>query len=56
MTKESLYGYLIHYNPFKDEWAAVPRGQEVKYFNGDSPNGVIKANCITSLLTQFNAI
>jgi hypothetical protein len=49
---EELYGYLLHWNPFRKEWTAIPRGEVVAHFNGQKPEGVIKANCITSLITK----
>ncbi len=27
-------GYVFHYNPYKDMWAAVPREHYLDYFNG----------------------
>lgn len=27
-------GYVFHYNPYKDMWAAVPREHYIDYFNG----------------------
>lgn len=58
MTKKDLYGYLIHYNPFRKEWAAIPRGKEVAYFNGETveEDGIIRANCVTAILAKFKAI
>jgi hypothetical protein len=58
MTKKDLYGYLIHYNPFTDKWAAVPRGKEVAYFNGEAKEDetIIRANCITAILAKFKAV
>lgn len=36
-SKESkLYNYIFHYNFHREEWAAIPRGQEKEYFNGMS--------------------
>ena len=58
MTKKDLYGYLIHFNPFRNEWAAIPRGKERTYFNGETveEDGIIRANCITSLMLNFGGI
>ncbi len=58
MTKKDLYGYLIHYNPHKDQWAAIPRGKEQGYFNGTDveKDGIIRGNCITAILAKFKAL
>lgn len=58
MIKKDLYSYLIHYNPHRDQWAAIPRGKEQSYFNGTSveEDGIIRANCITTILAKFKAI
>ncbi len=34
MRNEVLMGYVFHYNPYKDMWAAVPREYYLDYFNG----------------------
>jgi len=34
MRNEVLMGYVFHYNPYKDMWAAVPREHYIDYFNG----------------------
>jgi hypothetical protein len=35
MRNEVLMGYVFHYNPYKDMWAAVPREYYLDYFNGE---------------------
>jgi hypothetical protein len=34
MKNENLIGYVFHYNPYKDMWAAIPREAYLDYFNG----------------------
>jgi hypothetical protein len=26
--------YVFHYNPYRDQWAAIPRDHYIDYFNG----------------------
>ena len=50
MRNEVLMGYVFHYNPYKDMWAAIPREYYLDYFNGiydrvtfhESVNSLIK--------------
>ena len=35
MRNEVLMGYVFHYNPYKDMWAAIPREYYLNYFNGE---------------------
>lgn len=34
MRNEELIGYVFHYNPYRELWAAVPRDFYLDYFNG----------------------
>ena len=34
MKNDALMGYVFHYNPYKDMWAAIPREAYLDYFNG----------------------
>jgi len=34
MRNEILMSYVFHYNPYRDQWAAIPRDYYIDYFNG----------------------
>jgi len=40
MKNEELIGYVFHYNPYRELWAAVPRDFYLDYFNGIYDNVV----------------
>ena len=35
MKNEALYGWLFHYNIYKELWFAFKREDSIAYFNGD---------------------
>ena len=49
---KKLYNYLFHYSPYREQWAAIPRGKEVAYFNGDYKN-YLKDKDIKELLKKL---
>ncbi len=34
LRKDKLYGWLFHYNPFRNQWEAVHRNHYTDLFNG----------------------
>ena len=47
---EKLYGYLIHYNPYKKIWSAIPRDFFPAYWSNREVEGVISASKINTLI------
>jgi len=47
----NLYDYVLHFNPYKNLWFAIPRTQYTSWF-ADSKNsdGVLKADKLSKLL------
>ena len=52
MRNEVLMGYVFHYNPYKDMWAAIPREYYLDYFNGIYDR-VIFNESVNSLVTYI---
>jgi len=48
----SLYGYVFHYNHYKDKWFAIPRNQYKEYWNGNCKD-CISSDTIESLLSEI---
>lgn len=46
------YKYVFHWNPYKEEWAAIPRSEYVAYFNGTA-KGVKTGTDINILVTKL---
>ena len=38
---ENLYDYVLHYNPYKDRWYAIPRDKYNEYWNSPDVEGVL---------------
>lgn len=41
---DTLYGWLFHYNPYTESWAAFRREDMQDYFNGDYSNVIRSKN------------
>lgn len=56
MDKDKLYNYIFHFNSLKGDsgqWAAIPRGKEVEYFNdmtGRVNSGILYAEDVNILV------
>jgi hypothetical protein len=48
---ESLYNYVLHFNPYKNVWFAIPRSGYTAYFaDSNNDKGVLKASKLNALL------
>lgn len=54
MKNKKLYNYIFHYNPYKEEWAVIERGDGnwEKYINGEEYVGY-RAKNINTLLSYI---
>ena len=47
----NLYDYVLHFNPYKKLWFAIPRTQYTAWFSDGKHNkGVLKASKLNALL------
>ena len=47
----NLYDYVLHFNPYKNMWFAIPRTQYTSWFADSSNNqGVKKAKSVAALI------
>ena len=47
----NLYDYVLHYNPYRKLWFAIPRTQYTRFFaNNKDDNGVLKASTVNALI------
>ena len=47
----NLYDYVLHFNPYKKLWFAIPRTQCTSWFADNSNNkGVLKSDKLSKLL------
>jgi hypothetical protein len=53
---ENLYSYLLWHNYLDQNWYAIPRDEQLLFFNGnkDKVIGVIKSSSIDTLIYMIN--
>lgn len=50
----SLYDYVLHFNPYKKLWFAIPRTSYTAWFSDSNKNtGVKKAKTVSSLIKMI---
>ena len=50
----NLYDYVLHFNPYKNMWFAIPRTQYTLWFSDSSKNtGVKKAKTVAALIKMI---
>jgi len=47
---EFLQGYMFHYNPYTETWAAFPRQYANDYFNGVDNKHIIKHKNVNDVI------
>lgn len=47
---ESLYDYVLHYNPFMDRWSAIPRDKYNEYWSSKNVDGVLSSSKFETLI------
>lgn len=48
---ENLYNYVLHYNPFRKVWLAIPTKIYTQYFiDSKNDEGVLKAKNVNTLI------
>jgi len=55
--KDILYNWVLHFNPYKNAWAAIPKDLFIAYCNNSSIEGVIysdKVETLIDILYQIN--
>lgn len=53
--EKMIHGYLFHYNCYKHEWTAFPKGDRNKYFNGKSKSCISHKDieeCIDAVIAK----
>jgi hypothetical protein len=45
-----LYDWVFHYNPYSENWAAIPRETYVEYFQNYNHPSIIRSSSINTLL------
>jgi len=48
--KEYLYDWVFHYNPYSNQWAAIPRDLYNQYWDDYELEGVIRSSSYNTLL------
>jgi hypothetical protein len=51
IQKGALYGYIFHFNHYREEWVAIPRDEYVDYWNGKCSNCISNKD-LDSLIIQ----
>ena len=50
----NLYDYVLHFNPYKKLWFAIPRTQYTSWFaNSNNNKGVLKASKVNDLIKMI---
>ena len=52
-NKQQLYDYVFHFNPFTENWSAIPRIKYIAYWNDDNHPEIIKNKDIDKLIKQI---
>ena len=53
---EFLQGYVFHYNPYTETWAAFPRDVSKDYFNGIPNESVIKHKNVSDIIEYLKTL
>lgn len=55
MKQNNLYDYVLHFNPYKNMWFAIPRNRYTAYFaDSNNSKGVLNASKLSELLKLIN--
>jgi len=47
---EQLYDYVFHYNPYEENWSAIPRDKYLDYWSKKNVEGVLKSKNYNTLI------